>query len=170
MTSFERIGGIAPVTASTPAGAAGDAAATARGTMAAAGDRVLAWTAQSFGTGAAAGAAWSARTGGDGGFAPDHAVLARGGDVYQLRALTAEIAGAHGATPAEEGALGRAIEDFTRAVALRFNALAGGPEGAMLDDVAAAVDSAAAADAGSGIGGVTARIESAAAMVEALNR
>lgn len=170
MTGFERIGGTPPVTAATVVALGGDAGSAARGAMATVGDRVLAWAAQSFGTGGAASAAWNARTGGEPGFTPDRAELARGGDVYQLRALTADVAREFGATPAEEGALGRAIEDFAREAALRFNGLAGGASGAIVGGIADALDRAVAVDAGGGIDGVTARIETATATVAALNR
>lgn len=169
MTSFERIGSTPPVTGSPAIGGATDVAQAARGTMATIGERVLAWSAQSFGTGDAAGAAWNARTGSQSDFTPNRAELSRGGDVYQLRALTAEVAREFGATPAEEGALGRAIEDFARGTALRFNALAGSASETMLGGVADALDAAVGSGA-DGIGGVTARIESAALMVEKLNR
>lgn len=170
MTGFDRIGGSPPITATTAPAGPRDAGNVARTAMATIGDRVLAWSAQSFGGTGAAGAAWQGRTGLPSGFAPDRAELARGGDVYQLRALTGELAQAHGATPAQEGALGRAVEDFARGVALRFNALADAPPETMLGGVLDALDQAVANGAGDGIGGVTARIESAAAMVEKLNR
>ena len=169
MTGFERISSAPPVSATTPVGATGDAGSTARGAMATVGERILAWSAQSFGTGPAAGAAWCARTGSGDGFSPDRAELSRGGDVYQLRALTGEIAARFGATPAQEGALGRAIGDFARGVALRFNALAGGDTAPMLDGIANALDRAAASGGSDGIDGVTARIESAATWVGTLN-
>ncbi|TRW17380.1 hypothetical protein [Glacieibacterium frigidum] len=170
MTGFERIGGTPPITATTTAVGPRDAGNAARTAMATIGDRVLAWSAQSFKSDGAAGATWQGRTGLPSSFTPDRAELARGGDVYQLRALTGELAQGFGATPAQEGALGRAIEDFARGVALRFNALADAPTDTMLGGVLDALDQAVASGAGDGIGGVTARIESAATMVEKLNR
>lgn len=171
MTSFERIAGLPAAAAACQACAGGDAATTAQGVMAGIGARVLAWTSQSFGTNGDAAAAWNARTGAQGGFAPDRAELARGGDVYDLRGITAGIAREYGATPAQEGALGRAIEDFTRGVALRFNALAdGGARDAMLDGVAGALDDAVASGGPDGIEGVTTRIELAARAVDTANR
>lgn len=170
MTGFERIGGSPPITAATATTGLRDAAGIARTAMATVGDRVLAWSAQSFGGTGAAGAAWQAHTGLPSGFAPDRAELARGGDVYQLRALTGELAQSFGATPAEEGALGRAIDGFARGVALRFNALADAPTDTMLNGVLDALDAAVANGATDGISGVTARIEMAASMVDKLNR
>lgn len=170
MTGFDRIGGTPPVSAATTAAGPRDAGNAARTAMATIGDRVLAWSAQSFGGGGAAGAAWQGQTGLSSGFVPDRAELARGGDVYQLRSLAGELAQGFGATPTEEGALGRAIDDFARGVALRFNALADAPTDTRLNGVLDALDSAVANGAGDGIGGVTARIESAATMVEKLNR
>ena len=170
MTSFERIGGTVPVAAATLGGGRGDAGGTAKAAMATVGERVLAWSAQSFGSGPAAGEHWQARTGGGWtGFVPDRSELARHGDVYQLRELTASIGRQFGASPAAEGAMGHAVDDFARALALRFNALAGGAVAPMLDAVAGAVDSAAMSGP-DGIEGVTTRIETAARMVEALNR
>lgn len=168
MTSFERIGGAAPVSTVAATTSSNGAAGTARGTMAAIGERVLAWTAASFPAAKGAGAAWSAQTGVAGsGFAPSPAELARGGDVYGLRQLTGEIASHYAATPAQEGALGRAIEDFTRAAALHFNGRAGGDD--MVSGVARALDHAIGAG-GDGIDGVTTRIETAARSVEQLNQ
>ena len=165
--TIERINGPSAIGA-VAGGTTTGPAASARAAMATIGGRVLAWTAASSG-GAVPAAQWSVLTGGaGGGFAPNRAELARGGDVYGLRALAAEVAGHFGATPAQEGALGRAIEDFTRGVALQFNGRAGGA--GMADDVAAAVNRAADGSGGDGIDGVTARIETAARMVDALNR
>lgn len=169
MTSFERIGGAPPVSATSLTGGSTDVAGTAKAAMASIGDRVLAWTAQSFATGPGAGARWQAATGAASGFVPDKAELGRRGDVYELRALTSEIGQQFGATPAQEGALGRAIDDFARAVSLRFNALAGGDGGPAVDDVATLLDRATG-DGPGGIDGVTSRIETAARSVEALNR
>lgn len=170
MTGLERVGGAPPITATTATVGPRDAASIARTAMATVGDRVLAWSAQSFGGSGAAGAAWQARTGLPSGFAPDRAELARGGDVYQLRALTVELAQRFGATPAEEGDLGRAIDSFARGVALRFNALADAPADTMLGGVLDALDAAVESGATGSIAGVTTRIESAASMVEKLNR
>ena len=168
MTSFERIGSAPPVAATGALGESEPAAAAARTAMAAIGERVLAWSAASFGDSGGA-AQWSARTGvASSGFAPDRAELARGGDVYDLRSLTAGIAGEFGASPAAEGALGRAVEDFARAASLHLNGR-GGSAGAV-DAVASKLDAALGGTGPAGIDGVTARIETAARMVEDLNR
>ena len=165
--TIERISSAPPVASIGSATGAGSAAATARTAMGTVGERVLAWTAASSGSPSATGQ-WSAKTGvASSGFAPSMAELSRGGDVYGLRSLTSEIAAQSGATPAQEGALGRAVEDFTRAAALHFNGRAGGEN--MVADVASALDRAVAAG-GDGIDGVTTRIETAARSVEHLNQ
>ena len=111
---------------------------------------------------------WSARTGASGGYSANSGALGNG-DAYELRALTSELAQSFGATPAAEGALGRAVEDFARGVALRFNALAGSAPEAMVDGVARALDVASSRGA-DGIDGVISRIETAARLVEEGNR
>ena len=166
--TIERISSPPPVASIGLTAGVGGAAATAHQTMGIVGERVLAWTAATSGSASAAGQ-WSSATGVAGnGFVPSLAELGRGGDVYGLRLLTAEVAAGSGATPAQEGALGRAIEDFTRGLALHFNGRAGGGE--MVRDVAAAVDRAVSSGSVGGLDGVTSRIEAAAHMVDALNR
>ena len=165
MTAIDRI---APMPAAGMLPATSSAATVAHGAMATIGDRILAWSAQNFGGGQAA-ARWTAQVGGGSGFAPDHAELRGGGDVYELRALTADVAAKFSASPAEEGALGRAIDGFARAVALRFNAVAGSSAEPLIDDVAAALQAASSSGPG-GIDGVTARIETATRIVDAANR
>lgn len=168
MTSFDRISSPAPVTAVGPAASGDNAGTVARTALATIGERVLAWTAASSGT-TSNSAAWSAATGvGGSGFTPDRAELGRRGDVYELRTLTAEIGRQFGASPAAEGALGRAVEDFARASALQFNGRAG--DVAAVDAVAARLDAAVAGSGPGGIEEVTSRIESAARMVETMNR
>lgn len=167
MTGFERIGSTQPVAGVRQDAGNSDAGQVARSALVSVGERVLAWTGASARSGDGPQAQWNARTGAAGEFAPSQAELARGGDVYQLRALTAEIAGRLGASPAEEGALGRAIEDFARAASMQFNGR-GGDDGS-IDAVAATLDAAIASGPG-GIDGVTARIETAARGVEDLNR
>ena len=165
--TIERISSAPPVASIGSATGAGSAVATARTAMGTVGERVLAWTVASSGSPSAAGQ-WSAKTGvASSGFAPSMAELSRGGDVYGLRSLTSEIAAQSGATPAQEGALGRAVEDFARGIALHFNGRAGGDD--MVDGVVAALDSAVSSGS-DGIDGVTSRIETAARMVDALNR
>ena len=168
MSSFERIGSTPPVTALAQTSGVEGAAGTARAALSTIGERVLAWTAASFGGGSGA-AQWSARTGVPGsGFSPDRAELGRGGDVYELRSLTAGIASQFGASPAAEGALGRAVDDFARASALHFNGRGGSD--AAVEAVAVQLDAAIGDGHADGIEGVTTRIETAARMVENLNR
>lgn len=63
-------------------------------------------------------AAWVATLSGGGsaeaGFRADMSLLARGGDIYGIAELTRDVAARIGASAAEEGALQRAVEDFTR--------------------------------------------------------
>lgn len=153
MTGIDRIAG--------SAAAAGLAAETtpdalARAMLGEAGREVLAWSAAVFG-----------RDGGSAG--PDLARLAQGGDVYGVRAIAGQAAAALGATPAQEGALLRALEDFTRAAALNVHALAGSDAQA---DALAAVQSAApelSSDATTGVDSVIARIERATDLVQQAN-
>lgn len=143
-------------------------AADAIGTI---GGRVLAWVSASSRDGGAGAQAWAIRTGAaepNARFRPDAAELARGGDVYGLNGLSADIAAQVGATPAEEGAILRALTDFTRAAVVQAAGLSGASGEAQTDGLSAALDVAVSADAGGGAAGVIDRIESATASLARL--
>jgi hypothetical protein len=110
-------------------------------------------------------AAWVARLSGsvraDDGFRPDTALLARGGDIYGIGEVSRDIAAHFGAGPADEGALHRAIEDFTREAVVASAVLADRP-----GQAAARIEAAIAgvADASSEtIDGVVTQLEQATA-------
>ena len=86
-----------------PVGGGPTSGGTATNVMIEMGGRASAWVAQLGGA-----------ANGPGGFRPDLQTLARGGDVYGIGEVVRDVAGRLGAGPAEEGALHRAIEDFTR--------------------------------------------------------
>lgn len=114
--------------------------------------------------------AWSALASGapgGSGFTPDQAKLARGGDVYDLRQLSDEIGRQLGATPSDQGALLRGIEDFTREAAVQVYGLAGSDRQAIGLDaaVAAALDQ----PAGEGADGVVTRLQAATDLLAAQN-
>lgn len=142
MIPVDRISQVA--SAAALGGASLDPASVARQVMGTIGDRVAAWAGEIFGGGSQGG----------GGFTPNTAELARGGDVYELRSLVAETGAKFGAGPAAEGELLRATEDFTRAAAPHVYA---GDRG--VDTVRSAVDNASAD--GNGLDGVVGRLEAA---------
>ncbi|PAX06970.1 hypothetical protein [Sphingomonas lenta] len=168
MTGIDRISA-APsplgVSAAPNAGAR-EAAAGAIGTV---GDRVLAWVDASARTDGAGRQAWAAATGGDAAFRPDARELARGGDVYGLGDLAAGIARDLGGTPAQEGALRRSLEDFTREAVVQLAGLAGAPGDRQVAGVRDALEAAGNADAPDGVDGVIARLDAAAAMLARQN-
>lgn len=115
--------------------------------MADVGQRIAAWTDMLAGGRASSG------------FRPDPHELQRRGDVYGLRQLAAEAAATMGATPTQEGALLRALENFTRAAAVHIYGLAGAEPAQRF----AALSAAGGADASPAtIDALTSRIESAA--------
>lgn len=169
MTAIDRMGG-APAVGAIDFSASVDPRQVVAKTLGTIGDRVLAWTAQSFPLGDAPAAAWSAHTGSSGGFVPDPAVLARGGDVYGVLELAEQVADPFTTTPQEERELERAIWDFTSELALRLNALAGAPAETQIGAATDAFDRALSEESASGVVGVTQRIELAARTLEAVNR
>lgn len=168
MTSIDRISGLSPLS---PADSAStDARGAAIGTMGEIGHRVLAWVdAASRGTGTGA-QAWSQTAGSGSGFAPDMGELARRGDVYGLGELTRDLSARFGASPAQEGALRRALDDFTRAAVVQVAGLAGASGEQQIGGVRTALESAARTDAPAGLDGVIARFETATAELSAQNR
>ncbi|MET0376048.1 MAG: hypothetical protein ABW128_17545, partial [Rhizorhabdus sp.] len=107
--------------------------------------------------------AWSASSGVAGGaFRPDPAELARGGDVYELRGLAADIGARTGATPTQEGELRRALEDVTRQAVVQLAGLSGAPADRQLAGMRAALGEAMDIGAGDGADGVVSRLQAAA--------
>jgi hypothetical protein len=104
------------------------------------------------------------------GFAPDMGELARRGDVYGLGDLTRDLSARFGASPAQEGALRRALDDFTRQAVIQVAGLSGASGDQQVSGVRAALDSASRADAPAGLDGVIARFEAATADLSTQNR
>jgi len=168
MTSIDRVSGLSPLV---PAGTApSDARGAAIETLGEIGHRVLAWVdAASRGNGGGA-QAWSQTAGNGSGFAPDMGELARRGDVYGLGDLTRDLSSRFGGSPAQEGELRRALDDFTRQAVVQIAGLSGAPGDQQVGGVRAALDSAANADGPSGLDGVIVRFEAATADLAAQNR
>jgi hypothetical protein len=143
-----------------------EAVAEAKSAIGEVGYRVLSWATASTKGNTPAPIGEMGSTDVSSGFLPDAGELARRGDVYGLRSLSGEIAGRMGATPAQEGALHRALEDFTRAAVVPLAGLTGSDrQGEVL---ARAIGVAEAAPGGDGVEGVTQRLEAATAhLVEA---
>ncbi|ATY31882.1 hypothetical protein [Sphingomonas psychrotolerans] len=169
MTSIDRLSGLSPLSPTGPAGGA-DARGAAIETMGEIGHRVLAWVdTASRGNGGGA-QAWSQTAGNGSGFAPDLGELARRGDVYGLGELTSDLAARFGGSPAQEGALRRALDDFTRQAVVQIAGLSGAGGDQQVSGVRAALDGASRADAPAGLDGVIARFEAATATLAVQNR
>ena len=164
------IGSINGVFGASPTGSAiPDARQAAQGAIGEIGHRVLAWVGASGGSGGGGSAAWSASTGAGSGFRPDPSALARGGDIYGLGELGGELAAQFGGTPAEEGALGRALEGFTREAVIQLAGLSGAPAERQLAGIEDALTAAGGDAAPSGIDGLTQRITTATAALARQN-
>lgn len=148
----------------TPAGdgAHGDARSLAGTAIGEIGHRVLAWVGQSARSLDTASQAWAASSGVAAGFRPDPVELARGGDVYELRGLAADIGARTGATPTQEGELRRALEDVTRLAVIQLAGLSGAAADRQLGGMRAALGEALEVGAGEGAEGVIARLQAAA--------
>ena len=169
MTSIDRISGLSPLSPS-GLGASTDSRAAASEAMGEIGHRVLAWVdAASRGNGSGA-QVWSQTAGNGSGFAPDMGELARRGDVYGLGELTSQLSARFGGSPAQEGALRRALDDFTRQAVIQIAGLSGSSGDQQVSGVRAALDSAARADAPAGTDGLIARFEAATADLSTQNR
>lgn len=169
MTSIDRISGLSPLSPA-GAGAATDARGAAIETLGEIGHRVLAWV-DAAGRGNGSGTlAWNQTAGNGSSFAPDMGELARRGDVYGLGELTRDLSARFGASPAQEGELRRALDDFTRQAVIQVAGLSGASGEQQVSGVRAALDSAARADAPAGVDGVIARFEAATADLSAQNR
>lgn len=158
MNAIDRL---APAAGVTLAETMGSADSLARAVIGEVGARVVGWAHASFGDDNSA--AWS-QASGAGSFQPVPARLAQG-DAYGLRALAGDLAGKLGGTPAQEGALLRALEDFTREAALNVNALAG--SGNELSALSAALE---VSGGGDGLDGVVTRLETATRRLEIANQ
>ena len=154
MTSIGSINGV--YGAAPTGGAATDARDAAFGAIGEIGHRVLAWVGASGGGAASSGIASD--------FRPDARELARGGDVYGLGDLGRDLSGQFGGTPAEEGALHRSLEGFTREAVIQLAGLSGASPERQMAGIGAAP---AAADTGgpSGIDGLIQRLDAAAAVL-----
>ncbi len=162
MNGIDRLSPTNPLSALNAASAA-DPRAAASGAIADIGHRVLAWTAAAGGGAGPGPAAWAGATGREGGFVADVGVLARRGDVHGLGGMASDIAARFGATPTQEGTLRRALEDFTRQAMVQVTGLSGASGDRQVAGLTSALGIADAADAGGGVDGVVARVESAAA-------
>jgi hypothetical protein len=150
------IGSINGAFGAAPAGGkTADARDAAAGTIGEIGHRVFAWI------GASGGAAASGLTGD---FRPDARELARGGDVYGLGDLGRDLSGQFGGTPAEEGALRRSLEGFTREAVIQLAGLSGASPERQMAGIDAAT-AAAGTGGGQGIGGLIQRLDAAAAVL-----
>ncbi|TCP34345.1 hypothetical protein [Sphingomonas sp. BK235] len=158
-TPLHGAGAIAPA----PAGTHADARSLAGTAIGEIGQRVLAWVGQSARSHDTASHAWQASSGVAGSFRPDPAELARGGDVYDLRGLAADLGAHTGATPTQEGELRRALEDVTRGAAIQLAGLSGAPADRQLAGMREALAGALEIGAGEGADGVVARLQAAAA-------
>lgn len=168
MTSIDRISGPSPLS---PAGVAStDARGAAIEAMGEIGHRVLAWVEVASRGGGSGAQAWSQTAGNGSGFAPDMGELSRRGDVYGLGDLTRDLSARFGGSPAQEGALRRALDDFTRAAVIQIAGLSGASGDQQISGVRTALDSAANADAPGDLDGVIARFEAATADLSAQNR
>jgi hypothetical protein len=168
MTGIDRLASITPP-GSTAATAGTDARAEAGAAIGEIGHRVLAWVGQSAGAGDQGSAAWAEATGSQSGFAPSAAELSRGGDVYDLAGLSHGIAARLGGTPAQEGALHRALADFTRASVVQLAGLSGAPGERQVAGIRDALEAGTTASAGEGVDGVIDRIEAATASLARQN-
>jgi len=164
------IGGVGAVGSVGAVGAspARDAALGAAGEI---GHRVLAWTGAGGG-GAQASAAWGRETGAASDFRADPARLA-GGDAYGLGEVAGQLAQRFGGTPAEEGALRRSLEGFTREAVVQLAGLSGAAPEVQFAGMREALD-AVGAHAGAeglpeGLDAVAQRLDAGAAVLERAN-
>jgi hypothetical protein len=127
------------------------------------GHRALAWTSASAQTPDSGAVAWASAVGVDSDFAPDAGKLAQRGDIYDLGGMSSDIASRMGGTPAQEGALHRALADFTRAAVVQTAGLSGASPERQTAGLRSALEGALTGDSQDGIDGVTARIEQATA-------
>lgn len=127
------------------------------------GHRTLSWASASARASDSGAEAWLSAAGVASDFEPDAGKLAQRGDIYDLRGMSSDIASRMGATPAQEGALHRALEDFTRAAVVQTAGLSGSAPERQTAGLRDALESALTGDSEDGIDGVTARIEQATA-------
>jgi len=127
------------------------------------GHRVLSWSSASARSADSGAAAWTSAAGAGSDFEPDAGKLAQRGDIYDLRGMSSDIASRMGGTPAQEGALHRALADFTRAAVVQTAGLSGASPDRQTAGLRDALESALTGDSEDGIDGVTVRIEQATA-------
>lgn len=169
MTSIDRLAGIGTV-GTAALGSGSDARSLAQQTLGEIGHRVLAWVDSASRGASTGGAAWQAVAGAAGDFRPDAAELGRQGDVYGLDQMTRELSSRLGGTPAQEGTLRRALDDFTRQAVVQFAGLAGAPGDRQIAGVRNALEEAGNVHASEGLDGVITRIETATTFLSAENR
>ncbi|MBA2934184.1 hypothetical protein HZF05_08730 [Sphingomonas sp. CGMCC 1.13654] len=133
------------------------------------GHRVLAWTSASARTSDSGSTAWASAAGAGSDFAPDAGKLAGRGDIYDLQGMSSAIASRMGGTPAQEGALHRALGDFARAAMVQAAGLSGASPEQQTAGLRDALENALGGDGEDGIDGVTARIEQATATLVGQN-
>jgi hypothetical protein len=133
------------------------------------GHRALSWASASARATDSGAAAWTSAGGIGSDFEPDASKLAQRGDIYDLRSMSSDIASRMGGTPAQEGALHRALEDFTRAAVVQTAGLSGAAPERQTAGLRDALESALTGDSEDGIDGVTARIEQATATLVGQN-
>jgi hypothetical protein len=165
MTSIDRLSSTNPLAALNGA-QGGNTRDVATGAISEIGHRALAWVGAAGGGAGPGGAAWATRAGQTSAFRADPAVLAQRGDVYGLGEMTQGIAARYGASPTQEGALRRALEDFTRQAVVQMAGLSGGSGQRQIAGLGEALNLAeTAASSGTGIDEVVARVEGATALL-----
>lgn len=161
MLGINRVTGILPNGNPTPG--AEQARTEAKSAIGEVGHRVLSWVTASARSTESGRVAWATMAGSGSGFSPDAGELSRRGDVYDLRGLSSDIATRMGGTPAQEGALHRALEDFTRAAVVQTAGLSGASPERQTAGLRDALEQAGAMESDDGVDGVTSRIEAATA-------
>lgn len=169
MTGIDRLSGTSPLVGA-GASPATDARSLAAGAMGEVGHRVLAWVGAVGGGADTGAAAWSEAAGQASGFQPDSRELSRGGDVYGLRELASGIADRLAGTPAQEGALVRSLEGFTRAAVVQLAGLAGAPGDRQVAGVRDALEGANRVESSNDVDGVIARLDAATATLVRSNQ
>jgi hypothetical protein len=154
MTAINGFSGIGATATVSATASAGGSAGVAREIVDAIGDRVQAWVS-------------ALAPGGSGGGRTDAGTLARGGDVYGLRAMASDLSARFGGSPREEGDLTRAMEDFTRAAMIETAGLHGSDGTVRTQGLDLARAAAEAVPESGGISGIAVRLEAATAALTA---
>lgn len=167
MNGIDRIISTSPASAATGVGAS-DSRSAATDAIGEIGHRALAWVSAVGGSDAGS-AAWTGAAGRDSGFRPDTTVLERRGDVYGLNGMAGDIGARFGATPTQEGALRRALENFTRQAVVQIAGLSGASGERQVAGIGEALSIAGGPAPGGGVDDVVTRIEQATAHLAAQN-